>query len=253
VAVGVLAAALLGGCGLRQRVKPAIEQPDPGWVAPTAVDVENFYGSVRVLVDPSVKTATPVASVRTSRRVPWALRARAREAVKVQARTIEQDGRNILKVRTSTKWQDTSEVWVNLTIRMPRCDGARVWNRGGRVEIAGVSGALLVDNGELHGYDGDIEVRTASPMTDPVALITTQGTVVYQVAANSSGDFELSTQDGKTEFASGVIQPDFVHTDGKVFTARVNGGGNPVRLMSGKGLVRAELMHHPEQYTNKWQ
>jgi hypothetical protein len=242
-------ATLVGGCG-RQRIRPTVAEPETGWDAPTAVDVENFYGSVTIRVDPQVKSVRPVAVVRTSWSTDLGNRQAAKDSVTVTARTVVEGGRTVLRVRTSSNWKDPTQVWVNLKIVMPRCDGLRVWNRGGKVKLIGVAGAVLVDNGPRFDDRGDIELRTGAPMTEPVALVTGRGSVVYQIGSASSGQFDLTSETGQVEFESPVVKPDAMHTDGKRVTATLNSGANAVLLRSGHGLVRVFVTDDPVAYAN---
>lgn len=241
---------LLGGCNTIHKVKPVMSAPADGWVAPTALDIENFHGTVTIIVDPTVTELKTVARVHASMWISDVVRNQAQDSVKVRTRTVDQDGRAVCSIRTSTKWGDPKEVWVHLTLTMPRCDGVRIFNRGGSVTLVGVSGAVQVDNGEFAGSSGSIELRTDAVMVDPVVLITSKGNIVYQVAPGSSGAYTLDSEDGSESFDSNVARPEAVHSDGSVTTASVGDADNAVVLRSAKGDVSVIYMNNAQTYIN---
>lgn len=249
----------LGGCASRKKIEVDLREPATGWPQRAAIDVQNFHGSVTVIVDPRLDRVIPTATAGTRQSLERGFQWRPAEAVSVVMNMEEQEGGQVLVVRTGAVWPDPDEVWVDLTIRMPACDGAIIWNRGGPVELVGVSGAVHVENGPLEvagrgegRSDGRIELRTNEPMTAPVALVTKRGTVVYQVGPNSTGMIELVSGDRPVEFYSPGLRPDMVSGDGKRMTVQLNGGQNPVMLRSEEGLVRAAVLDEPVEYRNRW-
>ena len=133
VAVGVAALPLLlASCGTVRKIDAADQQIRIDPVTPVALDIENFHGNVRIVVDPMLTEVRPVIKKRVSWWVEDSIRKDAQEAISVRSRTVEQDGHSVIMIKTSTKWPEPEKVWVNLTLYVPRCDGIRVWNRGGR-------------------------------------------------------------------------------------------------------------------------
>lgn len=252
--VGVGGVGGVGGCSLRRPVDVGLAVPAEAWATRTAVDIHNYHGSVTVIVDPKLEAAETSAVVGASPPLDEAADYKATESVSIVSDWVEQEGGRVLRIRTGSAWFDQEAVWVDLTIRMPSCAGATVWNRGGFVELVGVEGAIQVDNGAMGKSPGTIRVRTARAMTAPVALTTDVGSVVYQVGANSTGAFELESGSGKAVFNSPAAVPARITVDShNRTTATLNGGKNPVILRSGKGMVRAYVMEDPEAYTNKWE
>lgn len=249
VCVGALAAA---GCSLRRGIEPQVASPAEGWSPNTAIDVRNFHGSVTVLIDPLVTTLVPTVVAGANPPADSMMDSRATETVNVVFEWIEQEGGRVLKVRSGTTWPDPTQVWADITLRMPSCSGAMIWNRGGQVELIGVTGAIQVDNGRFADSSGPIRVRTDLPVTSPVALTTEEGTVLLQIPTASTGMFELASGEGSVELSSTVIRPDYVTTDGQTTRAQINGGHNPILLRSYKGTVCAMVIENPEAYTNKW-
>jgi hypothetical protein len=247
----LVAAGVLASCGTTRKLETADQQivVDPG--VPVAFDIENFHGNVRIVVDPSLSAARSVIKKHTALFMEQGFRDDAHEAISVRTRTLNEEGRSVIRLKTTTTWAEPEKVWVNVTLFVPRCDGVRVWNRGGKVTLEGVSGALQVENARFAGSGAPIEVRTDKPVIDPVMLVTDSGTVAYQVGTGSSGRFTLDSADDREELDCKVLSVDQIRSDGKVTTAVVNAGENEVLLKSGEGLVTAIIMHEPMGYTNR--
>lgn len=255
----LVAAATLQGCAYRRSIDVAVKEPAEGWPERSALDIQNFHGSVKIVVDPKLDRIVPTAVA--GARQPWTegINWRPAEAVTVVMDVERQSGGNVLKVRTGALWPNPEEVWVDLTIRVPQCSGVTIWNRGGPVELNGVSGAIQVENGPLElsdgsrgSSDGHIILRTAEPMTEPVALVTSRGSVLYQVGRNSRGQFELSAPGGREEFSSPGLLPERTQHDGQTLRVWLNGGTNHVLLRTDDGKVRAAVLEDPMSHRHAW-
>jgi hypothetical protein len=251
-ACAVLAALVLASCGTVDRVDATDQQIRVDTSTPVGIDIENFHGNVRVVVDPTLTAVKPVIKKRVSWLVDQFIREDAQAAISVRSRTVEQDGRSVVTIRTSTKWVEADRTWVDVTLFVPRCDGVRIWNRGGKVTLEGVAGAIQVENVSIAGGEAPIEVRTDRSIVDPVMLVTDAGTVAYQVGPGSAGQFTLDSADGSEELDCSILRPDQIYSDGKVTTASINAGDNQVLLRTGKGSVIALVMRDPMSYTNQW-
>ncbi|MBC7773370.1 MAG: hypothetical protein H7210_12810 [Pyrinomonadaceae bacterium] len=229
-----------------------MKAPADGWAAPTALDIENYHGTVTIIVDPDVTELKTVAKVHASLWIDDVVRSQAQDSVRIRTRTLEQEGRTVCSIRTSTRWGDPRQVWVDLTLTMPRCDGVRIFNRGGSVTLVGVSGALQVDNGEFADSSGPIEVRTNAVIVDPVVLVTSSGNIFYQVGPGSTGAYTLDATDGSESFDSTVARPEAVHSNGSVTTATVGDAENSVVLRSAKGDVSVIYMNDAQAYINRF-
>lgn len=246
---GVCAVTMLSSCGTVQKVDVSEQQIEVDRAVPVAFDIENFHGSVRIVVDATRTDVKPVIKKHVSW---WAEgeKSDAQDAVSVRSRTTRGDGMSVVQIKTSTNYPEPEKVWVDLTLFVPRCDGVRVWNRGGKVTLEGVAGAIQVENGSFGKDTAPIEVRTDKDITDPVVLSTDAGSVAYQVGPGSSGRFTLDSSDSTEEFNCQVAWPGQVYSDGRTTTATLNGGTNPVMLSSGKGSVIVLVMQDPMAYTN---
>ncbi|MGE3107395.1 MAG: hypothetical protein AB7G11_17215 [Phycisphaerales bacterium] len=249
--------AVSAGCNTVRRNRTEIAAPADGWNAPAAVDIENFHGTVTVVVDPTLTEVRPTFKAHASLWIEDAVRKQAIESVKVRTRTLDQEGRAVYSVRTSTTWGDPKQVWIDVTLRMPRCDGVRVFNRGGHVRVWGVGGAIQVDNGEFAGGEGGIEIRTDQDIADPVALITSEGNIVYQVGPGSTGEYTLDAPDGDETFDSNILLPGMIHTNGSITTASVGArdgtpAENAVLLKTARGDTTVIYMNEPMKY-RRWE
>lgn len=250
--IAATAAVLLSACGTVNKVDPTEQQIRVDTATPVAFDIENFSGNVRIVVDPTLTAVKPVIKKRVAWSVDQFIREDAQNAITVRSRTVEQDGRSVITIRTSTSWIEPEKTWVNLTLFVPRCDGVRILNRGGKVTLEGVNGALQVENFEHAGRSAPIEVRTEQAMVDPVILSSDSGSVVYQVGPGSSGQFVLDSGEGDEHLDCRALRADQIHSDGHVTTASLNAGENQVVLRSVKGRVLAVIMNDAQSYTNKF-
>lgn len=241
--VGVV---VLGGCGRGARVSVPLSgveiAPDFG---PT-VDVTNFRGSVRVVADERAKAPTVSARVR---RLDRSLRIRDKELAQkanITADSVIEDGRRLLRVVTTPTGDE--EVAVDLVVRVATTEGVRVRNAGGAVILEGIDGPVTVINGVGGASGGDVTVRTGEAMTDHVNLVTTDGTVLYQVGPGSSGAFYLETDAGDAEFYAKIGRVTEARPNGSKYRAVLNGGDNPISLRSGRGDVRVVVIENAGTY-----
>ncbi len=250
--LGLASLALLCGCRLGSKVDVAVTGAavEPG--TPTAVDVNNWNGSVRVLTGSRYKQAEVRAKVRRTQSGSPGRRDIAK-ASSITAETTVSDGRAILVVRSTTTLADPQEGKAELTICLPACAGVLVRNAGGIVDLRGVGGAVTVENGFNGGPGGRVELRTDEPMTQPVALVTSDGPVHYQVGPSSTGRFDLQADDGMVEFLAkgGSVRTEVVDPDRWIGT--LNDGENPVVLRSGRGTVGAMVIPDARAYRpSRW-
>jgi hypothetical protein len=235
------------GCNRGARVDAPIRglevAPDFG---PT-LDITNFRGSVRVEVDPRIKTPTVTARVRPDVRSFRTKKAELAAKVQVQADSAIENGRRVLRV-TSAPTGEADDVSVDLVVRVAASEGAHVRNTGGPVNLVRISGPISVINGLGGGDGGDVTVRTGSAMTAPVTLTTSQGNVLYQIGPGSSGDFDLQTDAGAAEFYAKIGRVAEARPEPTRYRGLLNDGNNPVSLRSGQGNVRVVVIQNADSY-----
>lgn len=235
VMIGVAAMAV--GCAESQSREYSFD------IAPTtgmlAVDIENFRGSIEVRADHRVQRATVSATTSASH----SLGKEAESALAdtwVEANLEELGARAVLKVRTGTHREDTGDQWVNISIRVPRCGGVRIENRGGTVEVVGASGGTTISN-----RLGAVEFRTNEPMLDPVTITTTDGDLYYQVPTGSTGAFDLRTLDGHVWYRDRVQGSDKAYVSPGIYQARLNAGTNTVEMRTNRGDINVWVDEDP--------
>lgn len=233
----------LAGCRGASKLDVPIDGPAIEAGLNPAIDVRNFHGSVRILVDRRFSVPSVQATLKPAH--PEAPRGDDLSAVCfIAAETVLQDGRAILRVLSETTLADPGHATADILVRVPDCGGVLVHNAGGLVELRGVAGAVTVENGTGNRSGGRVELRTGHPLNAPVRLSTTTGAVHLQVVPASRGKFDLTAAAGRAEFdvrggevATEVVLPDRI-------IATLNGGTNPVVLRSGSGPVRARIIEN---------
>lgn len=250
--VMLVAVALLGGCHVAKKVSVPIEGPELRAGAAPIVDVTNWNGSVQIWVSSKYSRVKVGAKIRrVSRQAPnrWA----SADQAEITAVTAQRDGRSYLTVRSGTKAKDPALSRAEVVIRLPDCGGVTVRNSGGLVELRGVAGPIQVENGQGNTRGGRVELRTGEPLTDPVTITTTEGTVYYQVDADSSGRFELTAENGQAAFDARTGAIKFESADGSRFKCTLNDGTNPVILRSLRGTVFARVIENARTYRpSRW-
>ncbi len=248
VALLLVILVLAGGCGMRRvKLSVPISGPPVTRESQPVLDLSNWNGRVKVVVQDRFDDAEIVAKVwRTSRKSPK--RGAVRDATSVTAESVVEGGRNVLRVRASTSLDDPSQAYSRLKVRLPSCGGVIVRNAGGTVELRHVAGSINVENGSGSLPGGRVELYTAAPMTEPVTITTSSGTVLYQVGPNSTGRFELTADGGQAAFTALVGKVTFEHSGQDHWVGTLNDGTNPVVLRSHKGTVWAKVIENAGEY-----
>lgn len=243
--VAAVGAMVLGGCGRHARSEVPISGVPLQAEYPTLVEVDNFNGSVRIVVD---EAREPAVWARVRREGPEAPRRRAelQELVDVEAVSEMRDGARLLRVVTRPV-PEAEDIFVDVTVRIARSAGTAVRNSGGRVELVNVGGSVHVENGIGGAPGGDVIVRTGRAMTAPVYLESTNGSVLYQVGPGSRGLFDLRSERGKAEFSSRVGRVDQVRFERDRWRGVFNGGTNEI-VLRGEGTVRVSVIENAGSY-----
>jgi uncharacterized protein YceK len=239
-----MAVVTLSGCGRAMRnaipVTGLPQQPEYA----TLVEVDNFRGSVRVVVDPSKPPAVWAQPRRVGPNAPRRANELA-ELVHVDVVSSIEEGQRMLKVVTAPTGD--ADVAVDVTVRISRSVGTAVRNSGGRVELVRVSGPVHVENGIAGQAGGDVQVRTGSAMTSPAHIRTTTGSVLYQVGPGSTGQFDIKSETSRAEFASRLGSLRNVSSGQDWWRGVLDNGNNEV-VLRGEKLVRATVMRNAGSY-----
>lgn len=239
---------LLAGCSTGKSHTASLEVPANASLV--ALDVTNVRGSVEVRVNPRVKQAVIESNAAVGAR-DFKSPAKDRDiidALAVSADFTSADDRAVLKVVSTSQRPEADDQRVDLKITLPRCDGVSIDNRGGLVMVVGASGAHTITN-----RLGPVEVRTNTPIVDPVTLTTTDGNIYYQVPPGSSGSFDLATLSGECAFQNKVtdVQKDSYYTRQTLSTV-LNDGTNPIVARTNAGDISVWVIENPVGLTRMY-
>lgn len=239
------AALALVGCGATQERLSIVEVPITS--PQVALSVENFRGNVEVRVDPRLDAARIESKINADELFDEAKQAEVHSAVDVSATQIEQNGRAIVVVKTTTLRPGADDHLVNLRITMPRCDGLDISNRGGVVLAVDTAGSTRIVNRE-----GPIEFRTSKPISEPVTLTTVDANIYYQVSPESQAAFDLETLSGRVEVQDRTSNSEKVYSTESIYRSQLNKGTNPVVLRTNRGDIGVWIIDDPVALTRVW-
>lgn len=237
--------AMLAACSTTAEVKTYSFPVDPGTTM-LAVDVQNFRGSV------SVRTGGPGSDAEVEAEfnaVPGVKKSKAEElqsGTSVEATLEQADGRGVLRVVT-TNPDDTERLAAQIVVRVPRCDGLRIINRGGGVEAVGTRGAT-----EIQNRNGGIEFRTNHIIREDLTVLNTDGSIYIQIPLESTGKVDLESLEGQT------VLRDYSGNAGEMIAAReairttIGDATNSITARTNLGEIRMWVMEEPEKLTRIW-
>ncbi len=213
-----------------------------------AVDIVNARGPVRVVVDPYLTRPTvdarPIPDVASDQEEID----RLREVMVVSAESSIDTWRNVLRVRAA--YQTSGEkARIELTIRIPSCGGVLIRNAEGNVDLIGVTGDINVHSGVLNqAPGGNITIATEQQMKGPIKLATTSGNIDIVMPGNSSGDYIVSSLDGRVhmQLLAGKVERAIIQTSR--WTGVINGGDHLCQVETMKGNVRIRMADEPVEF-----
>jgi len=251
---GLICGVLIGGCATptarvshdetpaNARTMVVVEGPRITARSLAGIEVANTLGSVYVTVDPSLNR--PTVEAIPSR--PGVRSARGRRALmdtlEIQTRTIVQDHRMVLKVMAGA---DNPSTRVDLHIRTPSCGGAIVATAGGVIELTGVSGELNLQVGADGRPGGDVHVRTESPITGPVRIITSHGDIALYLSPEAAGVFDLTADDGTVSVYARGGNATGIRASASAWTGTLNEGVNDFDAHTDSGDILVRIADYP--------
>ncbi|MCB9838245.1 MAG: hypothetical protein H6813_02810 [Phycisphaeraceae bacterium] len=240
-----LLAPTLGGCATRDHRVTTMPAPAP--LTELGLDIDNPYGSVKVEVTGEVDHICMTETLLTPAFATDELRESLRKRLELSTQRVQSaPDRETLRVRVVALEPLKAEEGVNLTVRLPSCEGIRVRNTAGDALLIGVSGAIQVET-----IDGDIEVRCDEPVRSPVALIADSGNVYLQTPGGDEGRIELFSNSGDAVFTSTLEPLVGLRATRNQVLGVLNNGANPVTLRSDTGSVRMLVIENPMTLT-RW-
>lgn len=238
---------LLGGCGSRAKRWLVYDKGPAADVV--AIDVDSFRGPVTIVANPDI----PNISVRARLRAFNDIRDQRGNVVYpngedhtlelidvVSELTTDGQRHGVLRVTTSTDFEYPDDQWVGLYINVPIVDGVRVRTRDGNVDLVNVRGAVdvIADN-------GDVIVRSAKPLLQPVDIIAVNGSIEYRIKPESEGHFDVEAVNGRADFRGFKGWSNVRQRGASEFQAMLGTGINPVVLRATNGNVRIVVTDDP--------
>ncbi len=138
---------------------------------------------------------------------------------------------------------------VDITVYVPQCDGLRVWNAEGNVEVVGVSGVLDIESGDELSRGGDIQIRSSQQLSESITAWSNNGDVTMLTGPNAAGTIELIAPHGKTSFWSKHGLTEHSRPEVGRWTGIWNDGTNSIKLESRTGNAKLMVVENPDQYS----
>jgi hypothetical protein len=211
---------------------------------PVAVDIDNFAGEVVVRADRGVKrTMVEVRRVSTHGLGRWN---ESREALDDARWTASLEprkgGGETLVIRTDTPNPEEHFHHMQVTVIAPALDTVKVRTTKGDVTVIENQGAV-----DIETTLGDVRMMTPWPMTNPMTIITSEGSIDYRVRGESKGVFDCESHGGQVrqrcEYGHWLALD--TDNDHDRFYAVLNGGTNPVVLRTSDENIRVAVVPNP--------
>lgn len=209
-----------------------------------AVDVDNFAGSVTVRADRKVKrTYVEVRRVVTHGLGRYEESKEALDDARWIA-TLEprEGGGETLVVRTDTPNPEKHFHHMEVLVVAPALDTVKIRSTNGDVTVIENQGSV-----DIETTRGDVRMMTPWPMTGPMTIITSEGSIDYRIRGESKGVFDCETRGGEVkqrcEYGKWVALDR--HNDHDRFLAVLNNGTNPVVLRTSEDNIRVSVIANP--------
>ena len=215
---------------------------------PAAVDIVTFAGDVKVVatgnsgVTPYV-LITP-ASLHALHRYEAA--AASLEEVSWDVEVVNEGGRDVVRIRTSTVYPEPELQRVHVTVGLPEIDGTRVKTRLGSVELQEIRGPI-----DIESTRGDLEIVTLKPLHGPISAVTTDGDIQLRMPPGSSGRLDCYSGDGRiiSSVPDARLQV-LGRTNDQILDAILNDGMEPIVLRTNDGTIRVIVKKNPYQQSS---
>ena len=209
-----------------------------------AVDIDNFAGDVVIRADRNVtRTFVEVRRVSTHGLGRWMESYDALDDARWTA-TLEPriGGGETLVIRTDTPNIEEHFHHVEILVVTPALDTARVRTTNGDVTVIENQGAV-----DIETTRGNVRMMTPWPMTNPMSIITSEGSIDYRVRGESKGAFDCESHGGQVrqrcEYGHWLALD--TDNDHDRFYAVLNGGTNPVVLRTSDENIRVAVVPNP--------
>jgi hypothetical protein len=209
-----------------------------------AVNVENFSGDVFVRGNPKAKVTT--IEVRRVSSMGWGRwdESRAELSDVKWTATLEPraGGGESLQVRATAENPEPHYFRAEITIETPALDAVTVRTHHGNVHVMENQGVV-----DIETTRGDVRMCTPWPMTGPMKIITSEGSIDYRVRGESRGAFDCETHGGEVRQRCEFGRWDAMvkGNDHNTLIATLNDGKNPVLLRTSEKNIRVAVVPDP--------
>ena len=211
-----------------------------------AVDVDNFAGDVTIRADRKVeRTFVEVRRVATHGLGRWVESKDALDDAKWTASLEARDGGGeILRVRTDTPNPEKYFHHMEIVVVTPALDTVKVRSTRGDVTVIENRGSV-----DIETTRGDVRMMTPWPMTGPMTIVTSEGSIDYRVRGESKGIFDCASHGGMVRQRAEIgkwlaLDADNDHDR---FLAVLNDGTNPVVLRTSEEDIRVAIVPDPTE------
>jgi hypothetical protein len=209
-----------------------------------AVDVDNFAGDVTIRADRKVdRTYVEVRRVATHGLGRWIESKDALDDAGWTASLEPRDGGGeTLSIRTDTPNPEKYFHHMEIVVVTPALDSVKVRSTKGDVTVIENRGSV-----DIETTRGDVRMMTPWPMTGPMTIVTSEGSIDYRVRGESKGVFDCESRGGevrqRAEFGKWIaLNGDNDHDR---FLAVLNDGTNPVVLRTSEKNIRVAIVPDP--------
>jgi hypothetical protein len=209
-----------------------------------AVEVESFGGDVTIRADRKVdRTFVEVRRVATHGLGRWM---ESREALDDAGWTATLQprlgGGETLFIRTNTPNPEKHFHHIQVLVVTPALDTVKVRTTKGDVVVIENQGPV-----DIETTKGDVRMLTPWPMTKPITIVTSQGSIDYRVRGESKGVFDCESRGGevrqRAEYGKWMALDK--GNDHDRFLAVLNDGTNPVVLRTTEKPIRVAIVPDP--------
>ena len=131
---------------------------------------------------------------------------------------------------------------MEIVVVTPALDSVKVRSTKGDVTVIDNRGSV-----DIETTRGDVRMMTPWPMTGPMTIVTSEGSIDYRVRGESKGVFDCESRGGevrqRAEFGKWIaLNGDNDHDR---FLAVLNDGTNPVVLRTSEKNIRVAIVPDP--------
>ncbi|MFK7883778.1 MAG: hypothetical protein AB8F26_06295 [Phycisphaerales bacterium] len=221
----------------------------------TAIDVENPWGDVVIDARPRNEESFIAFKVRKERHLRWRGAWQGFEFDPTGSYFTAEHETNgevgTVVVRPTDLTVEGFRPPVDIIVYVPRADGVRIRNAGGKVTVIGATGSIDVRSGTDDIAGGDIMIRTDERLDDLITAESTGGDVKVVAGKDSAGTIELTAPRGDVTFDGRYGVTAHSRPAKGSWTGVWNDGINPISLHSESGDAVMVIVDHPTMYTLK--